>query len=221
VPGQDVENPCKTIPRAILTGTLIAAFVYILGSIAIMGTIPNDVLARSHAPYADMASFIFGGSWHIPVAIAAIISCVGALNGWTMIVGRIAYGAAEDGLFPAFFKSQTKSGAPLWGIIVSSCCSIPFIILSISDSLQAQFNLIIEFSVILALVIYLACVASYFVILKRSESLTLRSIFIGSGALLFSVWAIWAASLPMALSSLSILIAGIPLWLWQRQKGFL
>ncbi|MES2252313.1 MAG: amino acid permease [Pseudomonadota bacterium] len=216
VPGTDVENPKKNIPRAILIGTLIAAFVYIIGTVAIMGVVPRAELLHAKAPYADLAAILFGGYWGIPVAIVAAICCVGALNGWTMVVGRIALGAANDGLFPAIFKGTTKHGAPLWGIIISSLCSIPFVALSMSESLLKQFNFIIDFSLTLVLVIYLACIAAYFVILKRDHKLNAKAVIIGGLSVAFSLWTLWGASLVMLMWSFIILVAGVPVWLWQR-----
>ena len=217
VPGTDVENPKKNIPRAILIGTLIAAFVYIIGTIAIMGVVPRADLLQSKAPYADLATILFGGYWGVPVAVVAAICCVGALNGWTMVVGRIALGAANDGLFPPIFKGTTKNGAPLWGIIISSLCSIPFVALSMSENLLKQFNFIIDFSLTLVLVIYLACIAAYFTILKRDQKLSAKAIAIGGLSLVFSLWTLWGASLAMLMWSFIILLAGVPVWMWQNR----
>ena len=218
VPGTDVENPQKNIPRAILIGTLIAAFVYIIGTVAIMGVVPRAELLQSKAPYADLAALLFGGYWGVPVAIVAAICCIGALNGWTMVVGRIALGAANDGLFPAIFKGTTKRGAPLWGIIISSLCSIPFVALSMSESLLQQFNFIIEFSLTLVLVIYLACIAAYFMILKRDRKLDAKTLLIAGLSLVFSLWTLWGASHVMLMWSFIILASGIPVWFWQNRK---
>ena len=54
------------------------------------------------------------------MAIAVIISGLGALNGWTMICAEMPLAAAEDGLFPARFKRISKNGVPAFGIIAST-----------------------------------------------------------------------------------------------------
>jgi APA family basic amino acid/polyamine antiporter len=71
-----VENPSKTIPKAIFWGTLFVALLYMFNSIAIMGLIPGPELALSKAPYADVAQSIFGGSWHLVVSAIAAIVCI-------------------------------------------------------------------------------------------------------------------------------------------------
>jgi len=221
VPGAAVVNPRKTIPRATIIGTLIAAVVYILGTFVIMGVIPPDQLAHSKAPYADIASIIFGGSWNVPIAIAAVISCLGALNGWTLIVGQIALGASNDKLFPKIFGKLTAAGAPKWGVIISSACSIPIVIMSLSHNLVHQFNFIIEISVTLILLIYTVCVFAYLSFLRQEKTLSLKKIILVIFALTFSFWALWAASFKMVLLSLSIIVCGIPMRLWMtRSKAY-
>ena len=87
VPAGNVENPEKTIPRATVLGTAIAAFVYIFGTIAVMGLIPVDSLKTSSAPFADAAAKMWGESARLWVAFGAIVSTFGALNGWILMQG--------------------------------------------------------------------------------------------------------------------------------------
>ena len=102
-PADSVENPQKTIPRAVITGTLIVAIVYIFSSTVILGVVPPETLAASKAPFADAAQIIFGGNWYLLISIAAAIVCLGTLNAWVLTSGQIALGAANDGHFPQFF----------------------------------------------------------------------------------------------------------------------
>lgn len=220
VPGNKVVNPKKNIPIATILGTSIAAIIYILGTIVIIGVIPNSTLINSKGPYADIASFIFGGSWSIPFAIAAIISCIGTLNGWTMVVGRIPQAAADDGLFPSIFKKTNRFNTPYLGIILSSVLAIPLLIMSLSENLIEQFNLIIEISTTLILIIYFVCVLAYFKVIFASKIHSLKNILIGIGALLFNCWALWAASINMLLLSSIIVLSGIPMYLWLKRYNF-
>jgi len=60
VPAGNVINPKRNIPRATIIGTLIAAAIYIISTISIMGVVPMADLAKSSAPYAQAAHIIFG-----------------------------------------------------------------------------------------------------------------------------------------------------------------
>jgi basic amino acid/polyamine antiporter, APA family len=217
VPGRDVENPTKTIPRATIIGTSLAALVYMLGTFVIMGVVPHDQLVASKAPYADLANIIFGGNWGVPVAIAAIVTCLGSLNGWTLIVGRIALGAAKDGLFPPVFKRTNKAGTPVMAVIISSICAMPFVFMALSHCLLDQFNFIIDMTITLILVVYGACVIAYLKLLHAHKD-SLQKWALGIAALLFVLWALWAASPKMVALSLGIVVLGVPVRLWMQRQ---
>src|SRR5215471_14986292 len=116
-----VRNPDRNIPRATVLGTIATAVVYILSLTAVFGIVPTSKLANATAPFSDAVNAMFGGTWAGNVmAIAVIISGLGALNGWTMICAEMPLAAAEDGLFPERFKHISKNGVPAFGIIAST-----------------------------------------------------------------------------------------------------
>lgn len=217
VPAGQVVNASRTVPQATILGTIIAAAVYILGAIVIMGVVSPQDLLQSKAPYADAAHRIFGGTWGVPVTFAAIISCLGTLNGWMIIVARIPYGAAQDGLFPKFFTQTTSHGTPYWGVLISSLCSIPLLLLSLQNTLMEQFNFIIDVAVTLILLVYAISVLAYLKLLIRDGQSTLPKMALGLGALAFTSWALWAASFKMVGLSMVILLLGIPMRLWMTK----
>src|SRR5215470_10316085 len=116
-----VRDPDRNVPRATILGTIATAVVYLLSLTAVFGILPTSKLANATAPFSDAANAIFGGTWAGNVmAVAVIISGLGALNGWTMICAEMPLAAAEDGLFPERFKHISKNGVPAYGIIAST-----------------------------------------------------------------------------------------------------
>ena len=154
----------------------------------------------------------------MPVAIAAVISCIGSLNGWIMIVGKMPQAAAEDNLFPKIFAKSSKNGAPYNGIIASSILTVPLIIMSVSDKLLDQFYFIMEVSVTLILLIYAISTLAFIKILYLKNNLFSLKGLIAFTALSFSLWAIWGASLKMAALSLIFVACGIPLHIYMKYK---
>ncbi len=217
VPGGQVINPRRNIPLATIAGTMISAFIYIIGTIVTFGIIPNDQLANSQAPYAEATSIIFGGSWAIAVAITAIVICIGSLNGWTIVVGRIAQAAANDGLFPKAFSRTNAQGTPTWAILVSSVLTVPFIILSLDESLIDQFNFVIDISVTFILLVYLSSIAAFFKLIRNDNELRKYKYTIGFLGLIFVLWALWATKPILLLYSLIIALSGLPMWLYNRK----
>lgn len=221
-PAESVNNPSKTIPKAIIVGTLVVALVYILNSVAVMGVVPREILAQSKAPFADAVTLMFGGNWHLLISIVTAIVCFGTLNAWMLTSGQIALGAANDGLFPKIFKKTNRQGAPLWSLIISSLGMIPFLILTLDVNLVTQVNFIIDIAVTAFLFVYVMSVLSYLVIFWKSASTTLKGFLgwmMGIGALTFCGWALWSSGLKMVGFAAVITLTGLPIYGWQNKRA--
>ncbi|MFC7512402.1 hypothetical protein ACFQV4_28110 [Streptomyces thermocarboxydus] len=80
-------------------------------------------LVESGAPFSDAVNGMFGGAWGgWAVALAALVSMTGCLNGWTLLSAQTSYAAAKDGLFPALWPA---SGAASRRWASASRCSSP------------------------------------------------------------------------------------------------
>ena len=207
VPSKDVFEPEKTIGRATILGTSLAALSYIMGSAVAIGVLGHAVLAQSTAPYADLATAVFGGHWGVFVSACAVLSCIGAFNGWTMVVARIAEGAAEQGLFAEIFSRKDARQTPIAALLISSSCTLIALLFTLQDNMLAQFNAIIDIAVTIILFIYLGCSVAYFR-LVQPRSLSAR--LVGVGAVGFSLFALYASGIQMIGMSLLLLLIGTP-----------
>lgn len=119
-----VRDPERNVPKATIYGTLASAAVYLLSMIAVFGIVPTAALgvAANQASYSVAADvMVGGGSWAGNlVALAVIVSGIGALNGWTMICAEMPLAAARDGLFPARFGRLSGRKVPASGIVAST-----------------------------------------------------------------------------------------------------
>ena len=144
VPAEEVRDPERTIPRATMLGTVITTVLYIVATVAIMGIIPATQLAGSTSPFADAAGEIFGGGWDKVIAAVAMISTLGALNGWILLRGRVPLAAAEDGLFPsAFAKVHGERRTPVFGLVVSSVLATALVLMNYTKGLLDAFEFVI------------------------------------------------------------------------------
>ena len=113
VPAGDVKDPERTIPRSTILGISIAMLLYVLGTIAVMGIVPREQLVKSVAPFSDAAQILWGPWGATAISIAVILSSIGALNGWTLLMGQVPMAAARDGLFPSLFSRLSEQGVPV------------------------------------------------------------------------------------------------------------
>jgi basic amino acid/polyamine antiporter, APA family len=191
VPAGSVHNPRKTIPLATLLGTSIAAVVYIASSAAIMGIVPIEQLQASNAPFALAAEIMVGPIGKYIIALGAIISCLGCLNGWVLLQGQIAMAAADDGVFPARFSKRNKAGIPAFAVITTSVLISILLLMTVSKTLMEQFELIILIAVFATLVPYFYTVLAYWV-KQRESTATRKNIAKLLVALLAGTYVIWA-----------------------------
>ncbi len=214
-PAGSVENPSQTIPRAIVAGTLCVALLYLMNSIGIMGIIPGSDLMHSSAPYADATRFVFGGSWHLVISLIAAVICLGTLNAWILTSGQIALGLAQDGFIPSIFKQRNSTGAPFWGLVISSACIAPLLVMTASESLAAQILVIIDFSVTAFLFVYLVACLSFFKILFSPLGRSINRV-LGAGyglvALFFCSWVIYETALSTILIAGLFTLSGLPIY---------
>ena len=128
-----VRNPSRNVPKSTIYGTLGSAVVYLFSLVAVFGILPAAVLAQdgNQASYSAAANEIAGGTWlGYIVAIAVIISGLGALNGWTMICAEMPLAAAKDGLFPKAFGTMSRHKVPAFGIVSSTALASVAVVIS-------------------------------------------------------------------------------------------
>ena len=219
IPADDVVNPERTIPRATVLGTLFAAAVYILGTVAVMGVIPPAALAGSTAPYADAAREMWGSWAGYAVGAGAAISCFGALNGWILLQGQIPLAAARDGLFPEAFKRLSDRSTPAFGIIVSSLLASVLIAMNFTKGLVEQFEFVILLATLHTLIPYvLSSMGQLLIFIRERTRFATDKLFgpsaIASLAFLYSLWAIAGAGQETVYYGFLLLLAGVPVYVW-------
>lgn len=216
-PAGSVENPTKTIPRALIFGTLIVSMVYIFNSVAIMGLIPGQELANSNAPYVDAASYIFGGQWHLIISLAASIVCIGTLNAWVLTAGQISLGLAQDKLMPNIFAKLNSRKAPYLSIILSCFGILPLLILTADKNIASQVAAVIDFSVTSFLFIYMLCSVVNLIVSYREGKYS--AVIVSIIAILFSGWIISETSINTIMISSLFTLSGIPIYLFWYKKS--
>lgn len=115
---EEVKNPQRTFPIAIIGSLVIASILYILVTTVLNGMVPYYMLGGA-APVAFALNAV-GVHW------ADIIISVGALAGLTSVIlvgffgqSRVFYAMARDGLLPPFFaKLHQAFKTPVNGIIL-------------------------------------------------------------------------------------------------------
>lgn len=223
VPADAVENPEKNMSKATILGTVIAAVIYILSTVVIMGIIPMKVLGQSAAPFADAGRIMFGhwGGWIL--GAGAAIACFGALNGWILLQGQIPMAAARDCLFPRVFEIETLRGTPVVGLVVSSIFMSLLLLLTLRVDLIDQFTFIILLATLASLIPYLfTTMAELILLFNYREHFSPKRFGISvSIAILGGIYAFWmiiGAGKEVVYYGAMLMFSGIPVYVWIKWR---
>ena len=224
IPLENIHTPEKTVPKATMYGTIISTCIYILSTIVLFGILPTETLQNSPAPFAEAGEIIGGKYTGYFIAIGAIISGMGALNGWILILAQIPMAAANDEMFPRIFKRKNKKGVPELGLVVGSILSSVVMLMNFSENLVTQFTFIVNLTVLACLVPYLFVSASYAIVIIQNKTYTnsfVKTVLLGLLGFLYSLWAIYGSSAEVVFYGLLLLLLGIPFYVfmqWNKMK---
>jgi APA family basic amino acid/polyamine antiporter len=213
VPTGVVKDPQRTVPRATIIGMTIAGLATMLACTVVVGMLPADVLHASAAPMAEAARRVWGDAAGIAIGVVATVSCFGALNGWVLLQAQTSLAAAQDGLFPACFARLDKRGTPWVGLLISSILASVLIASNYSRTLVALFTFTILLSTAATLVPYLVTVLAWW---RIDGAARIWRRVVALGALAFSLWALIGTGTETLLWGAVLLLAGLPIYLWQR-----
>jgi APA family basic amino acid/polyamine antiporter len=214
IPSDNVKNPRITIPRATIYGVLITAFVYISSQITIMSIVPNGQLQVSLAPFADAAKMIWGSWAGDLVAIGAVISCIGALNGWILLQGQVPMTAARDKIFPQIFVDKEGNGVSIGALVISSVIVSVLVAANFNDGMVSLFTFAILVSTLGIFIPYLLSIAAEFKSIgstwhAKPEYLNLLTTVL---ALFYCCWAISGIGAKAMIWGAVLIFAGLPLY---------
>ncbi|MGH7540825.1 MAG: amino acid permease, partial [Gemmatimonadota bacterium] len=221
VPAADVRDPARTIPRATMLGTLIAASVYIVCTVAVMGIIAPAELATSTAPFADAARTIWGPWGRGFIGAGAAISCFGALNGWILLSGQVPRAAALDGMLPARFAGLSPRGTPVFGLAFSSVIATLLIAMNYRQGLVGAFTFLILLATLATLLPYVFSSMTALMLALREGAARRRRVgraAVSVAAFAFSVVAIVGAGRDTVYWGFLLLVAGLPVYAAMRWR---
>ena len=119
----EVKNPAKSYPFAILVVVILGLALNILGSLAVAIVVPQQQI--SLASVLMEAFHVFFSQFHLGwlVAIMGILTAIGAMGEiatWTIGPVKAVYASAKSGALPKFFNKENKKGMPVRLLIVQA-----------------------------------------------------------------------------------------------------
>ncbi len=221
-----VKNPRVNVGRASILGTAASGLLYIAVTAVVMGLVPHDQLVDDGAPFVAAFKTIFDGAGWVGKAIAlvAVISGIGALNGWTLVTAEMPRAAAKDGLFLSAFAKEDKNGTPWFGIIVSTIVASILMGWSYSGATGLKvFTYLVYLSVVTVSIPYFfsACAQLSYLVSRRRvvKGWNLaRDLAVAVTGIFFALWVIFAAGYQSVYQALLLVLVGIPLYAFLKAR---
>ncbi|HKW16923.1 MAG TPA: amino acid permease [Terriglobales bacterium] len=138
---EEVRNPERNIPLALVGGLIAIGALYMLVNAAVQYALTPATVAQSLSPMSDaVRASILGGAAAIVVSAAMVVSLSTTLNGVAMSGSRMAFALARDGnFFSSLAKVHPRFHTPHVAIFVQAILSLCFLL--IGGSFRQLFTL--------------------------------------------------------------------------------
>jgi basic amino acid/polyamine antiporter, APA family len=162
IPAGETKDPQKNVPFALLSALAFCAGLFIIIQIVSIGTLPE--LADSKTPLADAAGKFMGRFGAAFIAVGALVSVLGNLNGGYLATSRIPFAMAEQRELPRVLaKTHKRFKTPYVSIILTSIVIFVF-------TIETSFVSALTIATITRLLVYAATCASLPVFRARKDA---------------------------------------------------
>ncbi len=220
VTAKRVKNPRINVGRASVLGTALSAVLYVLVTAVVMGLVAHHTLINTGSPFVNAFDSMFPhSSWAGKfIAGVAVISGIGALNGWTLIVTETSRAIAQDDLFPRPFAWTDRKGTAWFGILVGT--ALPSLLMLWRYNTSAGltvFTYLVDLTVVtVAIPYFMSAIAQLTYLVSRRRKVQgwqlARDLTVAGASVLFSMWVTFASGYQVVYQALVVILAGLILY---------
>ena len=205
---EEMEDPKKQIPQAIVTGGLVIAAIYMFSAFGIGAAIPTkDISTESGLIDAFMLlTGRSGGVFIVAVAILFLLTLFGNMISWSTGVHEVAAYAAENGDMPAVFGRRNEKNMPVGGITVTAVVASIIVIVAPFMPNQNLFWSFFALNLVMLLLSYVP-VFPAFLKLRKNDPERERPFRVPGGPGMLKLM----SYVPMVLIIVSIIFTAVPL----------
>lgn len=156
----DFHDPRRTVPQALILGTVVVALLYLALNAALLRALPVAAVAGAAAPVSQAAEVLLGGRGGIAIALLVLVALASSVCALIITGARIYREMAADGALPAVFARTTHDGVPAIAVIAQSAWSCTLV-------LTGTFAQIVTYTGFSIMVFSAAAVLALFVLRRR------------------------------------------------------
>lgn len=210
---EDMRDPKKQIPQAIVIGGLAIAAIYLIGGLGIGAAIPTSEISVDSG-LIDAVMLMSGTETGLFVSLVALLFLVtlfGNMISWSMGVNSTAAYAADHGDMPKFFtKRWSKNDMPIGSALMNGIVASGVVLLGVIVNIVAPdsqlFWSFFALNLVLLLMSYIPIFPA-FLKLRESDPDAERPVKVPGGPIMLKIM----AYVPIALIVISIFFTAFPL----------
>ncbi|MFA5650412.1 MAG: basic amino acid/polyamine antiporter [Proteiniphilum sp.] len=209
----------RTVRMATIISTLFVLGIYMLITLAAMGSVPAAELAAAETPLARVLErTIIGAAGGIIIKLGIMVSVLGASLSWILLSVETMYAAARDGVMPRRLAKVNAKETPVNALLLTQCFTQVFLLSILSPSLNETYLAAITIATTLVLIPYLlsSLYAVKTAIRYKKEEKTYRNLLVALLGTFYSGYVIYAVGIQYLF--LSVLFYGIGSLLYLRAK---
>lgn len=215
----ELKDAKRTLPKALLFGSCLVVFIYMLYYLGISGVLSNaEVIDAGNDAPVKVLAIIFGRLGGTVLSVFVIISCLGTLNGLIMGSARGMFSIASRGLGPKpelFARIDPRTNSTMLSALVGFVMSC-FWLMVWYGNFAGWWGHFMDISELPIAFLYVIYISLYFWVMRRFEDAGFWSRYIAPLlAAAGSCYIIWGAVqkdmfLHFFLLSLCVIVAGLP-----------
>ena len=204
IAADNMENPKKNLPRAIITIVLFCAAFYALITLVCIGVLGPD-LAKTSVPVASATGSVFGKIGYDFITLGTIISIAGVCWSFSFNTPIVAAALADNGFLPKIVSKKSKHNTPGFAILITALI-VAFLVTT------GGFLFLAAVNVVAAFVEYIPTALSIPILRKRKDIVGTYKMpfgsFISRFAVIVSIVMLSQAGIKTIVYGLSGLIVG-------------
>jgi basic amino acid/polyamine antiporter, APA family len=135
--GEEVQDPGRDIPRAMVGGVVLVMGIYLALNVAFLRVIPIGEMAGDPFVAATVAARLFGPGGDTLIRVLMIISLVAAVNALLLMASRVPFAMSRDGYLPAVLQNVNPGGTPVPSLLLTTVVALLFIATNSFDTALA------------------------------------------------------------------------------------
>jgi basic amino acid/polyamine antiporter, APA family len=171
---EEVRNPERSIPFALITGVLILIALYTGANLAYHLTLPSSEIVKYVCPAIEVCQRLLGGFGAKLMQAMLLVSLFGALNVNVLVGPRVLFAVSRDHRFLSrFSRIHPTTHTPAWAIAGMSTWACVLILTGgLSwDPQRPLFDIMTEWTVFGGSIFYFSAVAGVFILRARRPDL--------------------------------------------------